>query len=199
MPIKDKGVFSQVGLDGDSEDTSDLNKYRNKVQHKNGSDYENDKPVSPGYLDEEALDEGMSDKIKKAAIVVATIVASFTANAQSDGQNIDLELKQEIKNDPRFSGWSDGAINKVFDLSKEVEAPLKQMEKLDLGKYSHVVSMVKEPNRTANGGFEYEIDISSKSHMGVVINDIKKRNKIPGANVKVFYRGGHSASNDFTL
>ena len=52
MPIKDKGVFSQVGNDNTTDDTSDLNQYRDKVTQQNGSDYRNDKPVSPGYLDE---------------------------------------------------------------------------------------------------------------------------------------------------
>lgn len=212
MPIKDKGVFKQVGLDGDSEDTSDLNGYREKVVNKNGSDYRNDKPVSPGYLDEEVIDEGIIDKLKTGVATAAMIFMVAKANAQSPEKLEvlrDASAKSEITWSPEelkgiedatgITGWSDEAASSIFDNSKEVEAPLRKLEKLDLGKYGHVVKLVGQNHKDDADGLQYAIDISSKGHLDAAINDIKQRNNIPGAKVKVYYRGAHSASRDFTL
>jgi hypothetical protein len=90
MPIKDKGVFSQVGNDNTADDTSDLNSYRDKVQQQNGSDYSNDKPVSPGYLDE------LSPETKQSA---QDKMRDKGQNARADRlklQNLEKFVGQEI-------------------------------------------------------------------------------------------------------
>ena len=190
MPIKDKGVFSQVDLEGDNEGTSDLDKYRDQVQHTNGSDYRSDKPVSPGYLDEEVIDEGIRDLIKKGVITVAMALSFLGVNAQETN---DEKLLNALEQSTGVR-WELDTAKQLFVWEPDAKPEaVGDIPKLNLGDYPKIKAahQVKQ-NRNVNGTYHYTVEVDNTSYLesGLIFQNIKKYNpELKGSEVEFIARG----------
>lgn len=161
-----------------------------------------------GLLKKKSITEGEILEEGKMANIMAGLAMFFgvTAMAQENPEKAKEVIKDKVEmstDEDRAQiekqigfKMDDEVFNRLFQKKREYD----DIQKLDLGKYGHVVELKNQHHNSKEGGApSYEIDISSQGHIDHVIKDIKQRNNIPGATVKVYYRGGHHASKDFTL
>jgi len=80
------------------------------------------------------------------------------------------QARDKVRQNPKFSSWSDEALDKIFDFSVERDKP-----ELNVGQYKHVVNV--KPNSKTNGEIRYTVDILDRAYLeSDIFNKIKELN-----------------------
>jgi hypothetical protein len=156
------------------------------------------------------LSEGMLDEgwLQNTTLTLGLILSMFAATGQNTNKiekvkdtvtkQAPTELvqqiqqnKDKIKQDPRFAGWGDEALDKIFDFTPDAEKSRpRELPDLNLGGYTHIAK-ISNKNHQRDSDIEYTVDISDKRYLqSNIFSKIKEFNsELNGVEINFTYNG----------